>query len=484
MKEIKKEEISKIDADVLMHKNMSDYAKDVVEDRALADYRDGFKPSARRVLWTANDLKATWNNKTVKSARVTGDCMGKYHPHGDSGIYGALVTMVNSEYPPIYGQGNFGNLVDGPAAARYTEVKISQLGMKMLECNDVGDYVPNYTGEFKEPVVIPTRFPNFFVNDCDGIAVGLKCSIPSHNLEEIVNAMKVVLKKGKDVKIKDIMKYIKGPDYKYGGKILSTPEEIAALYANGEGSIKYECDYTLEKDKKNYLLTITGYCPGFGPETFIKKMTDLIDEGVVIYVNDSSTKNDPCKLEVMLKNEADFESKIHKYLIISKSYRFYAIERVKSDEIGKDVDTRILVPNMMDLMNSWLDWRKEIETKMCVTEKQLTEEKLWKAYLRLLASKHINVIMEGLKSDDPIKYIAENLPQLKGTRRALEGSKYICDQKVISLQKIDQNKTNEDINEFKKRIAELENDINNIDQVVLRELDKLKPFYKPRVLKA
>ncbi len=477
------EKFKTVKADTLLHKNMSDYAKDVVEDRALADFRDGLKPAARRVLWTANDLKATWANKTVKSARVTGDCMGKYHPHGDSGIYGSLVTMVNSEYPVIYGQGNFGNLVDGPAAARYTEVKISQLGMKMLECNDVGDYIPNYTGEFKEPVVIPTRFPNFFVNDCDGIAVGLKCSIPSHNLEEIVNAMKVVLKKGKDVKIKDIMKYLKGPDYKYGGKIISTPEEIASLYENGEGSIKYECDYTYEKDKKNYLLTITGYCPGFGPESFIKKMTDLIDDGVVIYVNDSSTKNDPCKLEVMIKNEEDFEKKIHKHLIISKFYRFYAIERVKSEDITKDVDTKVLVPNMLDLMKSWLEWRKDIETKMCLAEKAIFEDKCWKAYLRLAASKHLNVILEGLKSPDPITYISENLPSLKGTKRALEGAKYICDQRVISLQQIDQEKMKNDITDFRNRITELDNDINNIDQVVLRELDKLKPFYKERCLK-
>ena len=119
-----------------------------------------------------------------------------------------------------------GSLTDGAAAERYTEAKISQLGMKMLECMDVADYVPNYTGEFKEPIVLTTRVPNFFINECAGIAVGLSCNIPAHNLKEIVEAMKVVVKKGESTKIKDIMKYIKGPDYKYGGKILSTPKEI------------------------------------------------------------------------------------------------------------------------------------------------------------------------------------------------------------------------------------------------------------------
>lgn len=465
----------------LLKKNIYDYGIDLISDRVLSCVYDGLKPAQRRLLQTCLDLNAKWNNKTVKSARITGDCMGRYHPH--STAYGSLVGMATCEYPLIHGEGNWGSLTDGPAAERYTEAKISQLGMKMLECNSVADYVPNYTGEFKEPVVIPTRLPNFFINGTEGIGVGLKCSIPDHNLEEIINALKVVLKKGNNTKIKDIMKYIKGPDYKYGGKIISTPDEVASLYENGEGTLKYECNYTFEKDKRNYLLTINGYCPGFNPETFIKKMTDLIDDDVVIYVNDSSTKSEPCKLEVMIKNENDFEKKIHKHLISSKSYRFYAIERTKSNTEDKDIDTTILVPNMIELMNMWLNWRREVETKMCTLEKNETDEKLWRAYLRLLASKHINIIVDGLKTEDPVKYISENLPQLKGTKRAEEGAKYICDQKIISLQKIDQNKTTDEINKYKTRISELENDITNIDNVVLNELEKLKPFYKPRLLK-
>lgn len=482
MKEVKLEEKFKtVDADKLLKKNIYDYGIDVIEDRALADYRDGLKPAARKILWTANDLHATWNNKTVKSARITGDCMGKYHPH--STAYGSLVALVNSEYPILFGQGNFGSLTDGPAAERYTEAKISQLGMKMMECNSVGEYVPNYTGEFKEPVVIPTRFPNFFVNDCSGIAVGLSCSIPAHNLSEIVSAMKVVLKKGKDTKVKDIMKYIKGPDYKYGGKLLSSTDEVAAVYENGEGALKFECEYKIEKDRKNTLVTITGYCPNFSPESFLKKMTDLIDDGIVIYANDSSTKSEACKLEVTIKNESDFEKYIHKHLIKQVNYRFYAIERTKSNDITKDIETKVLVPNMVDLMYDWLEWRKTVETKMCQVEKNLVEDKCWKAYLKLLASKHLNIIMDALKTKDPISYVAENLPKLKGTDRALEGAKYICDQKIISLQQIDQDKISKDINECKVKISELINDINNIDQVVLRELDKLKPFYKERTLK-
>lgn len=474
-------EAKELNATELTSKNMYEYGISVIEDRAIPDYRDGLKPVQRRLLRTADDLHAYANTKTIKSARITGDCMGRYSPHADS--YGALVTMVNTEYAPIFGQGNWGDLRNDAASSRYTEAKISSIGMKMLECMDAADFVPNYTGEFKEPVIIPTRFPYFFVNSCSGIAVGISCNIPSHNLEEVVNAFKALIKKGKDATIKDVVKYIKGPDYCYGGKIISGPEEVKALYENGEGSIRYECEYTIQKDRRNWLLTITGYCPGFSPDTFIKKMMELIDEGVVLYVNDSATKDQVCKLEVMFKNEEDFESKIHKHLIKSQSYRYYAVERTKSTSEEKDIDTKIISTNILELMQRWLDWRREVETKMCIAEKTVYENKCWNAYLRLLASKHVNIVMEALKSKSPIDYIAENMPQIKGTKRAVEAAKYICDLKIIAIQQIDQDKMNNDINDYRKRIADLEADINDIDKVVSRELDKLKVFYKPRTLK-
>lgn len=470
-----------VDASALLKKNIYDYGIDVISDRALSDFRDGLKPAQRRLLKTAEDLKALWNNKTVKSARITGDCMGRYHPHSSS--YGSLATMATCEYPLFYGQGNWGSLTDGPAAERYTEAKVSELGMKMLECNAVAEMVPNYTGEFMEPVVIPTRLPNFFINECSGIAVGLSVNIPSHNLKEIVEAMKVVVKKGQTTKVKDIMKYLHGPDYRYGGKILSTPEEVAQVYEKGEGAIKYECDYEIKQDKRNVRLTVTGYCPGFSPNAFMKKMDSLIDDGIVLSVNDATTKQDGCKLEVVVKNKEDFEKYVHKQLVKSESYRFYAIKREKSSSVEKDIDTEVLIPNMVDLMNMWVDWRKDIETKMCVAEKAQTVDKKQHTEWRLLASKNLKVIVKGLESEDPINYIAENLPGLKGAANALEAAKYICDQRVISLRKLDQEKLTAEIADLQKRIDEIDNDIANIDQVVVRELDKLKPYFKERKLK-
>lgn len=483
--EVVAEQISQINADDLLNKNIYDYGIDILEDRVLADFRDGFKPAQRRILWTTRDLKAYSDSKTIKCGRITGDCMGKYHPHGSA--YGSLVTLVNSDYPVLFGQGNFGDIRNGPAAERYTEAKLSDIGMKCLECMPVADMVPNYGGDLMEPVVIPSRFPNFFVNSCAGIAVGLKCAIPAHNLEEIVGALKVVVRKGQATTVKDIMKYIKGPDYSYGGKLLSTPTELYNLYSNGEGSLKYECDYTIVQDGANWLLTITGYCPGFEPTKFINKMTEYVKDKQVVYCNDSANKNELCKLEVLIKNKDFFESKIKKMLSTTVCYRFYGIQRNKSTTIDKDVQVDILVPNMLDLLIAWVDWRKDIETKMATRELDLTQSKVYRLMTKIDAVQHLDIVKDALEANDPVKHILSNLPYLKTLHTtnaavAKDCAEYLMDQKLISLRKLDLSKLNKELADSNAKIRNLNNDLADISKVVVRELDKLSVFYKPRKL--
>lgn len=485
--EIVVEQISQIDANDILNKNIYDYGIDVLEDRVLADFRDGFKPAQRRLLWTARDLKAYPDSKTVKSARITGDCMGKYHPH--SSAYGSLVNLVRADYPVLFGQGNFGDIVNGPAAERYTEAKISEIGMKCLECMPVADMVPNYGGDLLEPVIIPSRFPNFFVSDCEGIAVGLKCHCPAHNLEEIVDALKVVVKKGQATTLKDIMKYIKGPDYAYGGKLISTPTELEMLYDNGEGSLTYECNYTLVQEGSKWLLTITGYCPGFAPDTFINKMLGYVKTGDLVYVNDSANKNEKVKLEVLIKDRAFFESKIKKLLTKKVNYRFYAIKRNVSTSIDKDVQVDILVPNMLELMTNWVDWRKEVETKMTNREISLINDKIYHLMVKADAVQHLDVIKAALESNDPIKHVLANLPYLAGLsttniKLAKSLAEYLMDQKLNAIRKLDLTKINKELGDSNKKLADLNNDLADISKVVLKELDKLKQFYKPRILQA
>src|SRR6187455_1342018 len=207
-----------------MERSFLDYSMSVIVSRALPDARDGLKPVHRRILWGMHDLGARPDRPTIKCARVTGDVMGKYHPHGDSAIYDALVRMGQSfslRHPLIHPKGNFGSLDDPPAAARYTECRLAPIAMRMLEDIDENtvDFNDNYSGEVQEPEVLPARFPNLLVNGSQGIAVGMATNIPPHNLGEIIDATQHLLA-NPEATPDDLMEFVKGPDFPTGGLIM------------------------------------------------------------------------------------------------------------------------------------------------------------------------------------------------------------------------------------------------------------------------
>lgn len=476
-----------------VRRNMTDYSKEVAEDRALQDIKDGFKPVQRRIIWAMSELKAYATSKTLKTARVVGETMGKFHPHGDSSISDAIVTMVNDCTPLIDGQGNFGSLTDDAAANRYTEIRLSKLGMKSLECNEVSDYVPNYTGDMKEPVVVPTRIPYFLLNGSSGIAVGLSCRMPSHNLGELIDAFKYVIRKGEASTVKGVMKYLKGPEYEYGGRILSDEKEIAELYKTGKGAIRYSCDYKFEKQKDGSVtLVITEPCPDFNPAKFLLAMSSLIEDKIVTKAQDATTKKDGFRIEVDLKSPAVFEKYIRKHLEKQVTYQYYAIDRQPAENnTERDVDVKVLAPNLLEAMNAWIDWRRVVETKMLKLELKRARDKLFKEKLRLNASQNIDIIMAAVKQDkiEPREYLVNKLPILielvkKGKKeKAFEGADYIGAQQIFSLKKADQSKLNEQIKDSIKNINRIKNDLENIDDVLIHYLNELKPFATPRKLK-
>lgn len=466
----------------LLEKNIKDYGMSVIEDRMIPSVRDGLKPAQRRLLKAMYDLKAWNTSPTVKSARVTGDCMGKYHPHSEA--YGALANLVNQSYSLVHGQGNWGGLDDDPAAPRYTECKMSKLGQRCFESYSVADEVPNFSGEYMEPIDIPMDFPSFFVNGGKGIGVAIRVETPNHNLEEVVNALKIVLKKGDKTKISDIMKVFHGPDSIYGGRLLSTEDELKEVYSTGAGKITYECDYTITPQGKNYILNVTGYCPEFKPSTFQNAMIKLIDEKLVIYANDASTKDNKCNFEVMFTGEDTFEKKIHKHLICSQNIQYYALDRRKSKTPElRDIDTVLLKKNLIEYMQIWLDWRRDIECKLLDVRKDEVEDKIFHSMCRMKASENLDVIKKALEADDTTKYLMEHLLFLKKHPRSKEGAEYISDLKIGSLKKVDIAKVAKEIQAFQKELEEIEDDKNNIDRVISKKLDGLKEFFKPRMLK-
>src|SRR5690348_2551235 len=240
-----------------MRRSYLDYAMSVIVGRALPDIRDGLKPVHRRILFGMHEMGLTPNRPTRKCAKITGDVMGKYHPHGNAPIYDALVRMAqpfNMRYPLVEGQGNFGS-VDGdpPAAERYTEARLSRIAMALLEDIDkeTVDFKPNYDESEVEPEVLPTRVPNLLINGSSGIAVGMATNIPPHNLTEIINAAIALVQKPNST-LADIIQHVKGPDFPTGGLILGQAG-IMDYFQRGRGSIKCRARVAMEdigKDRK------------------------------------------------------------------------------------------------------------------------------------------------------------------------------------------------------------------------------------------
>ncbi len=263
-----------------------DYAVSVVKGRALPDVADGQKPVQRRILFAMNEMGLAANAKPVKSARVVGDVLGKYHPHGDQAAYDALVRMAQSfslRYPLIDGQGNFGSRDgDGAAAMRYTEARLTPIARLLLEELDEGtvEFGPNYDGAFQEPLLLPARLPFVLLNGASGIAVGMATEIPSHNLREVVDALHLVLKDPK-VKVDELLKVLPGPDFPGGGQIISTADEIREIYAAGRGSVKVRAKYTFEElARGQWQLVVNELPPSASSQRVLEEIEELTNPKV------------------------------------------------------------------------------------------------------------------------------------------------------------------------------------------------------------
>ncbi|HEY5153768.1 MAG TPA: DNA gyrase subunit A, partial [Acidimicrobiales bacterium] len=293
-----------------MERSFLDYSMSVIVSRALPDARDGLKPVHRRILWGMFDMGARPDRPTMKCARVTGDVMGKYHPHGDSAIYDALVRMgqpFSLRHPLVHPKGNFGSLDDPPAAARYTECRLAPIAMRMLDGIDENtvDFIDNYSGEVQEPVVLPARFPNLLVNGSQGIAVGMATNIPPHNLGEIIDATQHLLANPQATP-DDLMEFVKGPDFPSGCLIMGR-SGILDAYRTGKGSIRLRGKAEIEEGTRSDYIVVTSLPYQVSPNQFITKVKELVDnrdlDGIAD-LNDESSGRTGMRIVLKLKRDA------------------------------------------------------------------------------------------------------------------------------------------------------------------------------------
>lgn len=317
--EIIEEQIIPSEYSELMQKSYIDYAMSVIISRALPDIRDGLKPVQRRVLYDMSELGIHYDGAYRKSARIVGDTMGKYHPHGDSSIYDSLVVMAQDfkkALPLVDGHGNFGTIEgDSAAAMRYTEAKLQKITEEALLADldkNVVDFVPNFDETEKEPSVLPAMIPNFLINGSEGIAVGMATSTPTHNAAEVIDA-EIALLEDPEASVRDLMRYVKGPDFPTGGIVINK-EELRAIYETGQGKIRLRGRVETEKGKSGHLNLVVTEIPytmiGTGIAKFLQDVAALYENKVtndIIDISNQSSK-EGIRIVIELKKDTDVEN--------------------------------------------------------------------------------------------------------------------------------------------------------------------------------
>ncbi len=347
-----------------MKRSYLDYAMSVIVSRALPDVRDGLKPVHRRILFTMNENGFTPDSAHKKSARVTGDTMGKYHPHGNLAIYDALVRMAQTfsmRLPLLDGQGNFGSIDgDPPAAERYTEVRLARPALSLLEDLDENtvDFVPNYSGEFQEPTVLPARYPNLLVNGAGGIAVGMATNIPPHNLGEVIDATLAVMDRP-EIDFEDLLAIVPGPDFPTGGAILGHTG-IRSAYATGRGSIVMRAKVEVEEIRRDREALIVTEIPfQLNKTTLIEKIAELVREKRVEGISEMRDESDRDGMRIVIELKRDAVADV----VLNQLYRFSQLQSSFGANMIALNGGRPEMLQLKDFLVAFVDFREEVVTR-------------------------------------------------------------------------------------------------------------------------
>jgi DNA gyrase subunit A len=454
----------------------------VIVSRALPDVRDGLKPVHRRVLYGMHEAGMQPNRPFKKSARIVGDVMGSYHPHGDTAIYDTLVRLAqpfSMRYPLVQGQGNFGNIDDYPAAAmRYTESRLSRIATELLRDIDADtvDFQPNYDESRREPSVLPARFPNLLVNGSAGIAVGMATNIAPHNLGEVIDAL-VALIDEPDIDVDRLTRHVKGPDFPTGGIILGR-EGIREAYRSGRGRIVMRARAHIEElrgGKSAVIVTELPYGVKKGGDTgVIKKIADLVNDKVLTEVSDLADHSDRSgmRIQIELKRDAIPQvalNKLFKHTALQSTFGFNAVALV--DGVPRTLSLR-------DMLQHYLDFQREIVTRRSKFELRKAEARahVLEGYLKALDELDaVIALIRGSADPDEAR---------EGLQREFELSEIqaqaILDLRLQRLTGLERKRIEDEYSDLQERIAELRailSDEARIDALIREELLEIKSIY-------
>jgi DNA gyrase subunit A len=475
---IKNDHIIPVKIDEEMKSSYIDYSMSVIVSRALPDVRDGFKPVHRRVLFGMNELGNTSDKPTKKSARIVGEVMGKYHPHGDSSIYGTLVRMAQPwamRYCLVDGQGNFGSVDgDGAAAMRYTEARLSKLAEEMLRDieKDTVDMQNNFDDSLKEPVVLPCRFPNLLVNGASGIAVGMATNMPTHNLSEVIDGCCAYIK-NKDITVEELMEHVKAPDFPTGGTIYGY-QGVRDAYETGRGRVIIRSNADIETDdngREHIVITELPY--GVVKKDLVQNIAELVSdkkiEGIAD-INDYSKRD--IRIVVEVKRDANAQ------VVLNKLYKFTALQSSFAVNNIALVKGRPMLLNLKQLIGNFIEHRMEVVIRRTKFELKKAEERAHILEGLIIAVDNIDEVVRIIRASRTPADAQANLEK----RFNLDNlqSKAIVDMRLSALTGLRIDELKNEYAEIEKLIAHLNELLNNEDmryELIESELIEVKEKY-------
>lgn len=456
-----------------------DYSMSVIVSRALPDVRDGFKPVHRRILYGMNMIGNTSDKKHLKSARIVGEVLGKYHPHGDSSVYGALVRMAqwwSMRYTLVDGQGNFGSMDnDSPAAMRYTEARLSKLAEEMLRDidKDTVDFQLNFDDSLKEPTVLPTRIPNLLVNGASGIAVGMATNMPTHNLSEVLDGCMAYIDSRGEIDIEGLMQYIKAPDFPTGATIYGY-DGVKEAFMTGRGRIVLRGKAEIEVENNHEQIIITEIPYQVIKSDLVKSIADLVNEKRIDGISDVTDESSRAGLRIVVDVKRDANAQV----VLNKLYKMTALQSSFSVNNIALVNGRPRLLNLKDLIKAFVDHRHEVVIRRTRYDLAKAEERAHILEGLIIASDNIDEVIAIIKSSTSPQEAIERLME----RFSLSDrqARAIVEMRLRQLTGLEQDKLRAEYEELEKQIAYLKEILENDDlcmKIIKDELQEIKDKY-------
>ena len=455
------------------------YAMSVIVGRAIPDVRDGLKPVHRRILFSLHETGTFHNQAYKKSARIVGDVIGKYHPHGDMAVYDAIARLAQDfslRYPLVDGQGNFGSIDgDPPAAARYTEVRMAALTEELLKDldKDTVDFFPNYDGSLKEPAVLPTKIPNLLVNGTSGIAVGMATNIPPHNLGEVLEAV-IFLIDNKEATLDELLKIVKGPDFPTGG-IAYRSDELLQAYRTGKGSVLMRAKTLIEVDKKGNQKIIVKEIPyTVNKSTLVEKIAQLVHDKKIEGISNLRDESDRDGMRIVI----ELKKEMPPQLLLNKLFKLTPMELNFGITFLAIADGKPKQLTLLEMLRFFLSHRREVVLRRCKFELKKCEARAHILEGLRKALDCIDEVVALIKSSASVPEANKRLQERLGLTEIQ--AKAILDMQLQRLTSLERDKIDREYEELIRQIAYLREVIANprlVDEIIRKELSEVKEKY-------